>query len=172
VALLYADEPEHGVEQCWVVDSTPATGEAKGSAWGMIQVLRRHPGPFPTRDAGVQAVRDEGYPMAVARWMGTNLRPTPSGDELEWRLDPDQMEAMLEDFFQVDAWETLEHPHGPEIHVLKATESKVLDPQATLRMESAALNTGRIHIHEIVGGHWLNADNPDALVAHFVEHLA
>ncbi|HSG50415.1 MAG TPA: alpha/beta hydrolase, partial [Longimicrobiales bacterium] len=61
VALLYGDEPDHGIVQSWVVDSTPDARTPAGSAWEMLQVLRNRPGPFPSRDEGVQAVLDHGY---------------------------------------------------------------------------------------------------------------
>ena len=142
------------------------------ATWDMLQVIREHPGPFPTRDAGVEAVHSHGYPLAVARWMGTNLVPLEGENGYGWRIDPNQMQALLEDFFRVDAWGAVEHPYGPEIHLLKATESGVLDPDAVLRAEAAGLSTGRVFVHRIQGGHWLNADNPDALVEHFATHLA
>lgn len=169
VALLYGDEAEHDVVQTWVVDSTPDAREPAGSAWGMLRVLREAPGPFADREAGIQAVRDHGYAEPVARWMSTNL--VPRGDAFEWRLDPDQMEALLRDFFRTDAWPAVEHPYGPELHFIRGSESGILDEEARLRLTSTGLGTDRVHLHTLEGGHWLNADNPDGLVRLFAEHL-
>lgn len=169
VALLYGDEPEHGIVQTWVVDSTPDARPPGGSAWEMLQVLEERPGPFPSREEGVQAVLDHGYPRPVAQWMTTNL--VPEGDVFRWRLDPDQMEALLRDFFRTDAWDAVEHPHGPEIHFVRATASGILDREACNRIQAAGVSTGRVHLHEVEGGHWLNADNPEALVDLFVRLL-
>ncbi len=163
VALLYGDDPDHGVRSTWVVDSTPDAGRPRGSAWAMLEVLRRAPGPFETRDDGIAAVKAHGYATPVARWMGTNLVPGEAG--FEWRLDPDQMEALLQDFFATDAWSALEGAHGPDVHMIRATESSVLTPAAKDRIESIGLTSGRVHLHEVAGGHWLNADNPEALEA-------
>ena len=162
VALLYGDEPAHGVRQTWVVDSTPDARAPQGSAWRMLEVLRSAPGPFATREDGVRAVLDHGYPRPVAQWMTTNL--VPDGDRYRWRLDPDLMEALLRDFFRTDAWPAVEHPHGPDLHFIRATESSILDEEACHRLEAAGLGTGRVHVHHVEGGHWLNADNPEAVV--------
>lgn len=162
VALVYGDEPDHGILSTWVVDSTPDSGSPRGSAWGMLEVLRGAPGPFKTRDEGIAAVEGRGYGTPVARWMGTNLVQGEAG--FRWRLDPDQMESLLGDFFATDAWPALEGAHGPDVHMIQATESSILTPEAADRIESAGLTSGRVHLHRVEGGHWLNADNPTALV--------
>lgn len=162
VALLYGDEPAHGIRQTWVVDSTPDARSPTGSAWRMLEVLRRCPGPFAIREAGVEAVLSQGHAHPVARWMTTNLVPGDGG--FRWRLDADQMEALLRDFFRTDAWPAVEHPHGPDLHFIRATESALLDEEACHRLEASGLVTGRVHVHHVEGGHWLNADNPAALV--------
>lgn len=169
VALLYGDVPDYGVTQTWVVDSTPSARPPEGSAWRMLQVLRDAPGPFASREKGVEAVLEHGYALPVARWMTTNL--VAEGDHYRWRLDPDQMEELLLDFFRTDAWSTVEGAHGPEVHLIRATDSNILDAEAVERIEAAALNAGRAHLHVVEGGHWLNADNPDALVALLTTHL-
>ena len=86
----------------------------------------------------------------------------------KWR---DQMEALLRDFFRTDAWSAVEGAHGPEVHLIQATESSILTPEAVNRIETAGLTSGRVHLHRVRGGHWLNADNPDALVELLVEGL-
>lgn len=169
VALLYGDEPAHGIRTTWVVDSTPGTRVEGGSVWRMLDVLRDSPGPFAARSDGVEAVVAHGYSEPVARWMATNL--VPGEDGLVWRLDPDQMEALLEAFFTTDAWSAVEHPHGPDLHFVQATESRVLSPEAVARLEHAGLSTGRVHLHPVEGGHWLNGDNPEAVVRLLVERL-
>ena len=170
VALLYGDRPEAGVDTVFVVDSTPDARPPGGSAWDMLGVLRRTPGPFADRAAGIEAVEAAGYDHAVAQWMSTNLVSDGSGG-LVWRLDPDQMEALLRDFFARDAWPVLEAAAGPQIHLLRATESTLLTPEA--RDHAATLGTagGRVHLHDVPGGHWLNADNPDAVVDLLAEYL-
>jgi hypothetical protein len=96
--------------------------------------------------------------------MATNLVRQEDG-RLRWRIDPEDMEALLRDFFRTDAWEVVEDPpSGLELHFVKAEASSVLDESACRRVESAGVRTGRVHLHRVRGGHWLNADNPEALV--------
>lgn len=167
VALLHARERTRHVgngtpRQLWIVDSSPATGRPGGSAWRMLGVLRRHPGPFGSRAEAVEAVRSEGFPSRVANWMAINAVRGDTG--LEWRLDPDDMEAYLRDYFRTDAWDVAENPPaGTEIHFVRALGSSALGEAATRRIRRAASNTGRVFLHEVGGGHWVNTENPDAL---------
>jgi len=166
----------------WIVDSTPEAREPSGSAWEMFDVLRAHPGPFASRGAGLQALESEGVATPVARWLATNLveengtsdgRADDADDADEarskpawrWRIDVEVMEALLRDFFDLDLWKVVEDPPaGAHVHVVKATESSVLSGESLERVEAAASSSDRVHLHRVEGGHWLNADNPDALV--------
>ena len=167
VALLHARErarhPGTGVPcQLWIVDSSPAAGRPGGSAWRMLGVLRRHPGPFGSRSEVVDAVRSEGFTPLVANWMAINAVRTDAG--LAWRLDPDEMEAYLRDYFRTDAWEVVEKPPaGTDVHFVRALGSRVLDEAAVARIRRAARSSGRVFLHEVGGGHWVNTENPDAL---------
>lgn len=171
VALVYARDPEPGLEEIWIVDSSPDAGEPSGAAWGVLEVLRNNPGPFLGRDHGVEALVADGVDRPVARWMATNLEEGVDG-AFRWRIDPDDMEELLRDFFRVDAWDVVEDPpEGVEIHVVKAEDSGVLGEDACARIEAAGRETGRVRLHRIEGGHWLNADNPDGLVELLVAEL-
>lgn len=175
VALVYARM--RPLRQLWVVDSSPGAGRAGGSAWRMLGVLRRHPGPFGSRAEAVDAVESEGFSTLVAKWMATNAVPTDNG--LEWRLDPDEMEAYLRDYFRTDAWDVaVRPPSGTVVHFVRALGSRVLDEVAVARIREAARPraaashgprggggsaAGRVFLHEIDGGHWVNTENPGAL---------
>jgi pimeloyl-ACP methyl ester carboxylesterase len=175
VALRYvelaADEPAAPHVECvWVIDSTPSPRPPGGSAWAMLGVLDRHPGPFGERDDAIAAVQAEGYEIGVAQWMSTNLVRNPDG-RLVWRLDPASMRALLDSFFVLDVWGVIEHPPaGTAIHLVRAAESSIVDESVRDRFEAAGLATGAAHLHELEGGHWLNADNPDGLAALLREH--
>jgi pimeloyl-ACP methyl ester carboxylesterase len=169
VALLYGDDPAHHVSQTWVVDSTPDAGTPGGGPWRILQVLRESPGPFPDRGAGVTAIMDRGFSLPVAQWMSMNLAHRDGA--FHWRLDPDQMEALLRDFFRTDAWGTVEGAQGPQVHMIRATESALMDEETSHRVEAAGLTTGRAHLHLVEGGHWLNADNPEAVVRLLADEL-
>lgn len=182
VALLYLRDaavtrgevgPVRAPERIWVVDSTPAEREPEGSAWTMLAVLRRNPGPFADRSEGIAAVESSGFPNPVAQWMATNLVPTDDGEEMVWRLDANDMEGLLRDFFDTDAWPVVEDPPGSaQVHIIKAEDSSVLPWDACERVEAAGEKAdGRVHLHRVPGGHWVNADAPDALHALLVEHI-
>jgi esterase len=150
----------------WVVDSAPGQREPEGSAWSMIHVLRDQPGPFENRDAAVRAVEGAGFPRAVGLWMSTNL--TPAGDDpaagLVWRLSPDDMEALLRSFYATDAWPVIEDPPaGAVVHVIKARDSNIISDDDCARVEAAGLATAQARLHRVQGGHWVNADDPEAL---------
>jgi esterase len=172
VALLYARDHAPPMEQAWVVDSTPAVRDPQGSAWEMLRVLRTHPGPFQDREEAIAAVESAGYANAVAQWMSTNV--VRGDDDLyRWRLDPDVMESLLRDFFRTDAWDVVEHPPtGLTVHLIRATKSAVLDPEAARQVRSASADDPEhVFLHDVEGGHWLNADNPDALHELLTGHL-
>jgi hypothetical protein len=153
-----------------MIDSTPEAREPTGSAWEMLAALRALPGPFPTREAGVEGLMGQGVAEPTARWMATNLDEGPTG--FAWRIDPNDMESLLRDFFRVDLWSVIESPPwGLAIHMVKAEESSVLGPEPCRRIEQAAESTGRVFLHRVAGGHWVNADSPDAIVTLLAENL-
>ena len=170
VALLYTRRHGADLEQAWMIDSTPASGAPGGSAWRMLDALRRVPSSFPTRDAAVRAIEAEGFETGVAQWVSTNL--VVADGEYRWRLDLDGIEALLRDFFRTDLWDVLEDPPGAaHIHVVKAIDSNLLAEDACARIEQIGRRTGRVHLHRLAGGHWLNADNPDGVTELLVRWL-
>ena len=163
VALLYAAHHGGDVRQVWVMDSTPAVREPEGSAWGMIDLVRGLPSQFASRAEAVQALMGAGLGEGLAQWMAINLEPVEG--VYRWRIDFDVMEEMLRDFFRTDLWETVVHPpEGVELHFVKATESSTLDEESARRVEMAGTANGRVHLHLLEGGHWINADNPEGVV--------
>jgi pimeloyl-ACP methyl ester carboxylesterase len=165
VALaLLADAQPPALSQIWVVDSTPAAGEPEGTAWRMLGIVRALPQRVATRKEAVDGLVAAGITSDVAAWMATNLRR--DGDGLVWGLDWDGMEQLLRDFFARDLWPVVEAPSpGVAIHFVKATESSRLSEDACARIEAAGRATGRVHLHRVEGGHWVHADNPEAVTA-------
>ena len=154
----------------WSVDSPPGGRDPSGSAWEVVAALRGAPGPFAAREEGVGALVAAGVAEPVARWLATNLVEGPGG--LGWRIAPDDMEALMLDFFRTDLWEVVETPPaGLDLHLVKAEESSALDEEACGRILAAGERTGRVHLHRVAGGHWVNADNPDAMLGALVEEL-
>ena len=159
--LLDDDAPE----EIWVIDSTPAARSPGGSAWEMLGYLRQSSGVFRTRAMAVTELALRGIDEGTAQWMSSNLGRSPEGT-YTWRIDFDVMEELLRSFFETDLWDVVDSPPGRSVlHFVKASESSALDEDATIRLRKAAASSGgRVKLHEVKGGHWLNADNPDALV--------
>lgn len=159
-----------GTRQAWIVDSTPSVREPAGSAVRMLRAVRSLPERFSSREEAVGGLEEQGFARPVARWMTTNLEREEGG--FRWSLDWSAMEALLEDFFREDLWTVLEEPpDGWEVHVVKAEDSAVLPEEACDRIRDAGRRTGRVFLHRLSGGHWLNADNPGGTVDLLAEEL-
>ena len=176
VALVHARMGRRAPRQIWLIDSSLGAGRPGGAAWRMLDVLRRRPGPFPSRKAARAAVEAAGFSPAVAAWMATNAIPMDGKDRgggggrarnrWKWRLNPDDMEALMRDYFRTDAWDVVEDPSvDAEFQIVRATRSSALDVSAVERLRVAAEAGRRIRLHEVAGGHWLNADNPEVVQA-------
>jgi len=169
VALMYAREYGAALEQIWVIDSTPESLPPGGSAWTMLDVLRTLPSEFASRGELIDRLRERGIALPTAQWMATNLEER--NGVYRWRFDLDAIEDLLLDFFATDLWSVLENPPGhAHVHIVKAEESSVLSDSAVRRIESIAAR-GRVSLHVVAGGHWINADNPDALHGLLVRYL-
>jgi esterase len=174
VALAFAAQqraaprPSSRPLQVWVIDSTPETKAPSGSAWGMLEIVRRLPRRVATREEAITAIVEGGYPLGVARWMSTNL--VRDNGAFTWRIDFDVMERLLQDFFRTDLWPVVEAPPpGVELHFLKASESNALSPEGVKRLMAA---TGpRVHLHHRPGGHWIHAESPETVTQLLVDSL-
>jgi len=160
VALAYAATRPAALGQVWVIDSTPAAGEPAGSAWRMLGLIRAMPSVFASRSELVEALIAEGFAPPVGHWMATNLEPLEDG--YRWRFDLDAVEALIRDFFRTDLWEVVENAR-PAIRFVKGTESSVVSDDVAARIRRAG-SGGRVQLDALVGGHWLNTDNPDGLI--------
>lgn len=163
VALAYAATAPAELRQLWVIDSTPAVRVPSGAAWRMIEVVRALPEEFASRAAAVEGLQTHGYPAGLAQWMAMNLEPAGAG-RFRWAIDIDAMEAMLRDFFRTELWDVVEQPPADaELHFVKATQSDTMDAETVARVE-AAQSGGRVFLHHVEGGHWINTDNPDGVL--------
>lgn len=170
VALALLRRDARRLPRVWVVDSTPSAGPPGGAAAEMLEALREIPGPFESREAARRGLEARGFEPFVGAWMATNLEPGEEG--LGWRFDPATIEALLDDFFRTDLWSVVEEPPpGVSLHFVKASDSGVLGEEACRRIEAAGRETGRVHLHRVAGGHWVNADNPQALLELLERHL-
>ena len=162
VALSRAADGPEGLEQVWVIDSTPEAAPPAGSAWRMLQAVKRLPDRFASREPLIRSLEADGFEPAVAQWMATNLERADGG--FRWRFERGAVESLIRDFFATDLWPVVEAlPASIEIRFVKATASAVLSAAAVARIRDAS-QRARVRLDELAGGHWLNADNPEGLV--------
>ncbi len=172
VALMYARAHGAALRQVWLIDATPEARVPDGSAWQMLELIRNLPRKLASRAELVGMLTRAGITTPTAQWMATNLERSEDGSSYHWRFDFDALEEMLRDFFQQDLWSVLEQPPAQaEIHLIKAQQSSVLSPAAVRHIEELERTNGRVHLHEVAGGHWVNAENPDALLALMQQYL-
>jgi esterase len=170
VALMYADHHGDELRQVWVMDSTLEVREPSGSAWRIIDIVRSLPQEFASRDELAAALERHGYARPLGLWLAMNLER--EGDGFRWRLDWDAVEEMLRDYFRTDLWKVVETPPNQvEVHVVKATDSDALGEEDVARIEAAGRAGGRTFLHRVEGGHWINTENPDAVVRLLTERL-
>lgn len=163
VALAVAGRLD-AVRQVWVIDSTPSRRARGGAAAAMLDLIRELPARFDSREELIEALTGRSFDPFVARWMATNLERADSG--FVWRFDLDGIAALLDDFFEQDLWSAVEIGRVDlDIRFVRATRSEVLT-----EADASRIGAGRdgsaptAQLHDVEGGHWLNADNPEALV--------
>lgn len=167
VALLHLERAAAVPREAWVIDSTPSAREPGGDAVRMLEALRELPDRFARREAAAEALVERGFPELVARWMATNLEEREG--VWRWRFEPDEMEALLADFFRTDLWHIVEEPpEGTRLRFVKAQGSEVL-PEAECDRVQAAGRDGRVTLDGLAGGHWLNVTAPEGLHRLFTE---
>ena len=153
--------------EVWIIDSTPsARAKPGGSAWEMLDHLRKSSGVFRTRAMAVTELALRGVDEGTAQWISSNLERSREGN-YTWKIDLKAMEELLRSFFATDLWDVVESPPGDSVlHFVRASQASTLDDDDVMRLKKAvAASAGRVVLHDVKGGHWLNADNPDALVA-------
>lgn len=161
VALTWARmRPDH-LRQVWVIDAPTASDSPRGSAWAMLATLEALPGPFESRDAAVTALMEHDVAEPTARWMATNLESR--NDKYHWRVNVDAMRELLEDFYASDVEDVITAPPpGMEIHIVRALGASTIRDERAEEIRRLG-ESAPIFLHEVDGGHWLNADNPDAM---------
>ena len=167
VALLLARTMgDAAPAEVWIIDSTPAArAKPGGSAWEMLDHLRKSSGVFRTRAMAVTELALRGVDEGTAQWISTNLERSSEGN-YTWKIDLKAMEQLLRSFFAADLWDVVEAPPGKSVlHFVRASQGSTLEDDDVMRLRKAiGASGGRVVLHDVKGGHWLNADNPDALV--------
>ncbi len=172
VALQYAlKNPNPNLKEIWIIDSTPDAYPPSGSAWQMIQLIRKLPRIFESRKQVTTLLQEAGLQLGVAMWMATNI--IKEDGHYTWRFDINYIETLIKDFFATDLWELVQSPPpNLNIHFVKAEKANVLKEIACKRLLELNQKNGQIHLHRIQAGHWVHVDNPKGLLTFLESYLA
>jgi len=163
VSLECARRSRASLRQAWVMDANPSAGLSRGSAADMVATLNRLPDRYNDRDELVDILLREGFARPVALWMATNLGPSEGG--FRWRFFLPAIRDMLADFADTDLWDVVDDRASPtELHFVRATESGYIGGSDHERLLTASAGAKRVFVHDVEGGHWLNVDNPAAVI--------
>lgn len=172
VALAFAEQRRAAgrpLASTWVIDSTPsARPDRRGSevVSEVLAVIADLPARFGDRRAFVNAAIERGLARPIAQWLAMNLRSVEDGHA--YGVEMDAVDAMLEDYFALDQWSTVE---AGDVQLVLGGDSTVFDAEDRARAEALAA-TGQVGLHVIEGaGHWVHADAPGELSELLREHV-
>lgn len=167
VALEVAARAPAGLSTVFVLDANPTRHdvlpEADHEVRRVLAALRAVPLPLARRDDVLDHLATAGMPVAIQRWMTTNLRPALGG--FVWTFDLDAAEEMLEDYFITDSWAPLRtsDPTAPAVHLVRAGRSDRWT-QSVIRALDELPATARGTAHVLPdAGHWVHVDDPQGL---------
>ena len=154
------------VERVWVLDAPPGRADVSlavsSEVVQVVLALRGLPDRFERREELVTLLTAQGFSLALAQWMTTNLRST--GDGLRWRFDLDVISALLQDYAVTDAWQYLNDPARQTIvDVVRAERSERWSAEELARFAAAAGSGVKLHLLPDAG-HWVHVDNPEGLL--------
>lgn len=148
------------LQEIWALDSNPGrlqqSSKDISEVAQVISMLKKIPLPLAKRQDLVSLLVDAGASVAIAKWMTTNLKREPQG--YVWKFHLDAVTEMIQDYFDQDLWNMLENPVH-RCHIVRATQSNRWTKQNIARLEQLSNR-----YHQIDAGHWIHADNPDALL--------
>lgn len=171
VAMRWAELRRSGVDELYVVDSSPSARRGRaGEVRHILDLMREAkasaPEGFENREDFTRFIVDRGEPRAIADWLAMNLGPLPTGRR-GLRLDLDRIERLLESHLATDTWGAIESAAAVgEVHVVLGERSQTLDAEDRARLERAQAIGNHLAIHIAPNaGHWVHVDAPEFLLA-------
>jgi esterase len=134
----------------------------------VLAMLEALPRRWPSRDAFVDAVEQAGHSRAIARWLGLSVNRV--GDDYQLQLEVDAIRLMLEDYFRQDLW-PLAATSPQRLDIVVAQRASTFSTDDKMRLAQVATANPHVVAHQIVAGHWLHVDAPEAtvtLIAHAI----
>ncbi len=175
VALEFAGRRPPGLRTAFILDASPerheVLPEGDHEVQAVLAALRAVPMPLARRNDVLAHLAAAGLPVAIQRWMTTNLRPEDGG--YVWTFDLDGATEMLHDYFGSDQWGPLRStdPSAPAVHLVRAGRSDRWSPQVLDALDALPPGArGAVHVLPDAG-HWVHVDDPvgltDLIVAAF-----
>jgi esterase len=149
-------------------DSAPGTRLCqRGSELtaGVMAMLRSMPGPWPKREDFANEVLTHGFTKGIGQWLAMNLVTSDVG--FHFALDLSRIDALLTDFFALDAWPILESNTDLHFHLLFGTASTVYDEAEISRARGSPNCT----LDAVEAGHWIHVDAPEEVARLLALHL-
>jgi esterase len=175
VALEWVRQLDGAIDHAWIIDSMTKRnphGEGSEDVLRVMAMLQQMPEQgFSTRDAFRAHVIEQGYSLAMAQWLATQVERTDDDHghpRYRFALDLDAVRSLLEDYFHLDRWQVMTDPPGRvHVHLVVGGASTVFSPAELEAAHNAAKqSSGRLDVHVIAhASHWVHADAPHELVA-------
>ena len=164
VALAYAGTHRAELERLVVVDSMPGTrrgGRGSESTLAVIEALKRMDAVYATRDSFIDALVKEGVERTTAMWLAMSLKREPDG--LRLSFDMNSIDALLDDYFEVDLWPVLSLGTRFDTQVIIGDKSKVFAEEDRARCLALEVDS-KLEVVTLPAGHWVHVDDGDGLV--------
>jgi pimeloyl-ACP methyl ester carboxylesterase len=158
----------------WVLDASPAPrpelaqGSQGSTVLAVLELLEQAPAHFAERADFVAHVEAAGFPTALAQWLAMNLEARNGGYGLG--IDPAAMRELLEDYYRVDLWDSVERIETP-LRFAMATRGSSIAEADQRRLRELAERCDHLRTVSIESGHWMHVDAPEALAAAVVRDL-
>jgi len=149
--------------QVWVLDTVPGDVYADGGDHprDVINFVRRLQMPLASRKQLVDILTGQGFTLAGATWMTTNLQTNPDDGTLDWAFNITGIADMYASYEATDLWPLVESPpQGALIDFVRAERSAFRWQEADVERITAA--GARVHLLQD-SGHWVHIDNPTGL---------
>lgn len=170
VALALWDSPLRLAHVCTLDSGPGARLDARGSeaTLKVLDALEATPGPFPSRDAFVQALGARGLEPTLGRWLAMQLHG-PAG-ALRFAPSLPRLRALLRSYFEWNAWPVFHGAVGkagaPHFHLVIGAASRVYGEADLATVQGlVASSAGQVTSGTVQAGHWVHVEAPDAVVA-------
>ncbi len=155
------------VLQTWTLDAAPGPRTADTTNETVLRLLAlvdRSPRMWARREDFVAALVADGHAPPLAQWFAMNLVPVEHAFTV--RLDTSAIRELLADYGRIDLWPSVLDASRGDVELVEASRSTTYTDA-----DRAKALPPHVRASVVEGGHWLNVDNPAAIVELFCERL-